>query len=94
MLTKRDLLGSAAVAAFTVATAKSNPVFAQSKAEWPTCSRPRISPRKASIYGLPLVMIYAVMQEFSVNRNSGQFKAPFNDIKNMHHVATPAETAA
>ena len=45
------------------------------------------------IYGLPLVMNYAVMQEFAVDRNSGQFKAPFNEIKNLHHVATPADTA-
>jgi hypothetical protein len=45
------------------------------------------------IYGLPLVMNYAVMQEFAVDRNSGQFKAPFNEIKNEHHVATPADTA-
>ncbi len=45
------------------------------------------------IYGLPLVMNYAVMQEFAVDRNSGQFKAGFNEIKNDHHVATPADTA-
>ena len=38
-------------------------------------------------------MNYAVMQEFAVDRNSGQFKAPFNEIKNLHHVATPADTA-
>ncbi|MDP9629128.1 UNVERIFIED_ORG: hypothetical protein J2W85_001189 [Ensifer adhaerens] len=45
------------------------------------------------IYGLPLVMIYAVMQEFAVDKNSGQFKAPFNEIGNEHHVATPEDTA-
>ena len=45
------------------------------------------------IYGLPLVMNYAVMQEFAVNTNSGQFKAPFNEINNEHHVATPQDTA-
>jgi hypothetical protein len=28
-----------------------------------------------------------------VNPNSGQFKAPFNQIENEHHVATPADTA-
>ena len=38
-------------------------------------------------------MNYAVMQEFAVDRNSGQFKAPFNEINNLHHVATPADTA-
>ncbi|MGB8321535.1 MAG: DUF1254 domain-containing protein [Candidatus Acidiferrum sp.] len=45
------------------------------------------------IYGLPLVMNYAVMNEFAVNPNSGQFKAPFNQINNQHHVATPEDTA-
>ena len=45
------------------------------------------------IYGLPLVMNYAVMQEFAVNKNSGQFKAPFNEIMNEHRVSTPADTA-
>lgn len=34
------------------------------------------------IYGLPIVMNYAVVYEFSVDRNSGQFKAPFNEINN------------
>lgn len=33
MLTIRDLLGSAAMAAFAAATAKSSPVFAQNKVE-------------------------------------------------------------
>ena len=41
------------------------------------------------IYGLPLVMNYAVMQEFAVDTKSGQFKAPFNEINNQHRVATP-----
>lgn len=30
------------------------------------------------IYGLPIVMNYAVMYEYAVDKNSGQFKAPFN----------------
>jgi hypothetical protein len=45
------------------------------------------------IYGLPLVMNYAVMNEFVVDTNSSQFKAPFNVIHNERHVATPADTA-
>jgi hypothetical protein len=48
---------------------------------------------EAFIYGLPLVMNYAVMQEFAVDENSDQFKATFNQIKNERHVATPADTA-
>jgi hypothetical protein len=30
------------------------------------------------IYGLPIVMNYAVMYEYCVDKNSGQYKAPFN----------------
>jgi hypothetical protein len=48
---------------------------------------------EAFIYGLPLVMNYAVMQEFAVDEKSDQFKATFNEIKNERHVATPADTA-
>jgi hypothetical protein len=45
------------------------------------------------IYGLPLVMNYAVMYEFAVNTKSSQFKAPFNQLHSMHHVATYEDTA-
>ena len=45
------------------------------------------------IYGLPLVMNYAVMYEYVVDRNSGQFKAPFNEIKNEARVFTYKDTA-
>ncbi|MBY5570598.1 DUF1254 domain-containing protein [Rhizobium leguminosarum] len=93
MLTKRDLLRSAAMAALVAATAKSTPVLAQNKAEWPSLLEAKDIAEEGFIYGLPLVMNYAVMQEFAVDRNSGQFKAPFNEINNMHQVATPADTA-
>lgn len=45
------------------------------------------------IYGLPIVMNYAVMNEYAVNKNSGQFKAPFNQIKNEARVFTYEDTA-
>src|SRR5580704_6290822 len=45
------------------------------------------------IYGLPVVMNYAVMYEYAVDRNSGQFKAPFNQIKNEPNVFTYKDTA-
>jgi hypothetical protein len=45
------------------------------------------------IYGLPLVMNYAVMYEFAVDTKSSQFKAPFNQLHSMHHVATYEDTA-
>ena len=45
------------------------------------------------IYGLPIVMNYAVMYEYAVDRNSGQFKAPFNEINNEARVYTYKDTA-
>ncbi len=38
------------------------------------------------IYGLPIVMNYGVMYEYAVDKNSSQFKAPFNQIKNEARV--------
>jgi hypothetical protein len=48
---------------------------------------------EAFIYGLPIVMNYAVMYEYSVDRNSGQFKAPFNQINNEARVFTYKDTS-
>jgi len=45
------------------------------------------------IYGLPIVMNYAVMYEYAVDKNSGQYKAPFNQIKNEARVYTYKDTA-
>ncbi|MCC6378655.1 MAG: DUF1254 domain-containing protein, partial [Burkholderiales bacterium] len=45
------------------------------------------------IYGLPVVMIYNIMYDYAVDRNSGQFKAPFNQIKNETQVYTYKDTA-
>jgi hypothetical protein len=45
------------------------------------------------IYGLPIVMNYAVMYEYSIDKNSGQYKAPFNEILNEARVFTYKDTA-
>jgi hypothetical protein len=45
------------------------------------------------IYGLPIVMNYGVMYEYAVDKNSGQYKAPFNHIKNEARVFTYQDTA-
>ena len=91
-MTKRELLLLAASAALAVTLAE-GPAFAQTKAGWPSLLEAKDIAEEGFIYGLPLVMNYAVMQEFAVDRNSGQFKAPFNVMNSMHHVATPADTA-
>ncbi len=45
------------------------------------------------VYGLPIVMNYGVMYEFVIDKNSGQYKAPFNTINNQHRVFTWEDTA-
>ena len=45
------------------------------------------------IYGLPIVMNYAVMFEYAVDHGGSQFKAPFNQIKNVPRVYTYKDTA-
>lgn len=44
------------------------------------------------IYGLPIVMNYAVMYDFCVDKNSGQYKAPFNTLHNEARVFTYQDT--
>jgi hypothetical protein len=93
MLTKRDLLRSGAVTAITIAAAKSAPVLAQTSADRPGFFKAKDIAEAGFIYGLPIVMNYAVMYEYAVARNSGQFKAPFNQIKNEPRVYTYKDTA-
>jgi hypothetical protein len=93
MLTKRDLLRSAALAAISATTTKAVPASAQVKAEWPGIIEAKAIAEEGFIYGLPIVMNYAVMYEYSVDKNSGQYKAPFNHIKNEARVFTPKDTS-
>jgi len=93
MLTKRDLLRSAALAAITASTAKSVSVHAQTSADRPGFFKAKDIAEAGFIYGLPIVMGYGVMYEFAVDRNSGQFKAPFNQIANAANVFTYKDTA-
>ena len=44
------------------------------------------------IYGLPMVMDYAVMYDFIINRDSPAWKAPFNTLRNEARVFTSADT--
>lgn len=93
MLTKRDLLRSAALAAITASTAKSVSVHAQTSADRPRFFKAKDIAEAGFIYGLPIVMNYGVMHEYAIDRNSGQFKAPFNQIKNEPNVFTYKDTA-
>ena len=90
MLTKRDLLRSAALAAMTATAAKSFPALAQDR---PGLLKAKDIAEAGFIYGLPIVMNYGIMYEYAVDRSSSQFKAPFNQIKNEPNVYTYKDTA-
>ncbi|WP_226668001.1 DUF1254 domain-containing protein [Microbulbifer aggregans] len=68
----------------------SNPISAQS---WPTSEETQKIAEEGFIYGLPLVMDYAVMYEFTIDKDSGQYKAPFNTLSNSANVFTYKDTA-
>ena len=59
----------------------------------PSIEQTKAIAEEAFIYGLPIVMNYAVMNEFVVDKNSGQYKAPFNAIYNDAQVFTYKDTA-
>jgi hypothetical protein len=45
------------------------------------------------VYGLPIVMNYAVMHQYVIDKDSGQWKMPFNTIFNENRVFTYKDTA-
>lgn len=58
----------------------------------PSIEQVKTIAEEAFIYGLPSVMNYAVMYDYVPDRNSGQWKAPFNEISNEHRVFTYEDT--
>lgn len=77
----------------------SDPISAQEKinesagASAPSIEQTKAIAEEAFIYGLPLVMNYAIMNEFVLDKNSGQYKGPFNSIANESRVFTYKDTA-
>ena len=59
----------------------------------PGIAETRAIAEEGFIYGLPLVMNYAIMNEFCVDKNSGQYKGPFNYIANEARVFTYKDTS-
>jgi len=93
------LLAAIASASLIGCNKKEDPIAkAEKKEEAKGIAAPGIAETKAIaeegfIYGLPLVMNYAVMQEFVIDKNSGQYKAPFNTAYNEARVFTYKDTA-
>jgi hypothetical protein len=59
----------------------------------PSVAETRAIAEEGFIYGLPIVMNYAVMYEYVIDKNSPEYKAPFNQIKNEARVFTYKDTA-
>jgi hypothetical protein len=66
---------------------------APKKAEEVTPAEARAIAKEAYIYGYPLVDSYRVEYSYYVDRQSPEFKAPWNHITNIPNVYTPADTA-
>ncbi len=57
-----------------------------------TPAQARAIAKEAYVYGLPLVMNYKTMYQLAVRKESPEYKAPFNQIKNLARLATPEDT--
>ena len=69
------------------------PAFTTVRAADITPAETKTIAEEGFIYGLPIVMNYAVMYEYCVDKDSGQYKAPFNQIKNEARVFTYKDTS-
>ena len=47
---------------------------------------------EAYLYGFPMIVGYKVLHDYFIDRDSGQFKAPINQIHNEARVFTPEDT--
>ncbi len=93
MLTKRHLLQVGAAAALPIGALTVKGVRAQTTVSRPGFFKAKDVAEEGFIYGLPIVMNYAVMYEYAIDRTSSQYKAPFNQIKNEPNVFTYKDTA-
>jgi hypothetical protein len=58
-----------------------------------TPAEARVVAKDAYIYGFPLVDNYRIQYGYFVDRRNPEFKAPWNQIRNIPRVFTPADTA-
>jgi len=87
------LLGSALMVGCSKDDAISQAEKVQDAGPGPSIAETRAIAEEGFIYGLPIVMNYAVMYDFVIDKTSGQYKAPLNQIKNEGNVFTYKDTA-
>ena len=98
-LVKWAAIATAAVTLIAGCASKNDPVAQAAKADAakgiaaPGIAETKAIAEEAFIYGLPIVMNYAVMLEYAVDKGGPQYKAPFNQIKNEARVFTYQDTA-
>lgn len=93
MLSKRHFLKMLAAGGLTAPALLPVAASAQTAPERPGFFKAREIAEAGFIYGLPIVMNYGVMYEYVIDKNSGQFKAPFNQIYNEARVFTWQDTS-
>ncbi|MET3353998.1 UNVERIFIED_ORG: hypothetical protein ABID33_001904 [Xanthobacter viscosus] len=93
MLSKRHFLKILAAGGLSAPALVPGLSWAASPPDRPGFFKAKDIAEAAFIYGLPMVMNYGVMYEYVVDRNSGQFKAPFNEIYNEARVFTYQDTS-
>jgi hypothetical protein len=91
-ITKRTFTSSALARAIAVTILTGSATLNTVRAADTTSAETKAIAEEGFIYGLPIVMNYAVMYEYAVDKNSGQYKAPFNQIKNEARVFTYKDT--
>lgn len=90
MIERRHILRGAALAPLATGTLAA-PALAQATRPGPIGTAE--AAEAAFVFGLPIVMNYAVLVEFVIDRNSSQYKAPFNTMWNDDKVFTWRDTA-
>ena len=83
----------ATIAGLTTGCSKNDRTVHAKSVAMPSIATTKAIAEEGFIYGLPLVMNYAVMQEYAVDKSNPEFKAPFNRIKNEARVFTYKDTA-
>lgn len=77
------------IATAVVVLMRSTPVTAQDQRG---LAEAKAIAEEAYLYGFPMIVGYDVLHKFFIDRNSGQFKAPINQLHNEARVFTPKDT--
>ncbi|QDS99608.1 DUF1254 domain-containing protein [Adhaeretor mobilis] len=90
---KRKLLNATLALSGAVTLLTGYETTAHAEQDAPTLAEMRAIAKEAYIYGYPLVDNYRVQYAYYVDEKNPNFKAPWNHLKNIHSVFTPADTS-